>query len=101
MFLPSFERYSTVACAPTENSASPTEVICPDKDWLSGVGCEWPAARMGCGVDQAAIVKQNRNSVARHIEVRNRIEFPPIRFGPGPSVGHELRQKGRKFRIPA
>src|SRR5882672_8764727 len=124
MFLPSIERYSTVAWAPTaslpstfvlsstmnwtalislffatctENSASPTEVICPDKDWFSGVGSEWPAARMGYGVDQAAIVKQKRNSVARHSEVRNRIKFPPIRFGPGPWIRHELSHTVAKF----
>src|SRR6266851_10230497 len=106
MFLPSFERYSTVAWAPTaslpstfvlsstmnltvlaslffatctENSASPTDVICPDNDWLSGVGCRGPAAGWAAGgVDQAAMVKQMRNSVARHIEARNRIGPPPI-----------------------
>src|SRR5438132_568050 len=101
MFLPSVERYSTVALAPTaslpstvvlsstrnctvlaslffatctENSASPTDVICPDNDWLSGVGSRGPAAGWAAGgVDQAAIVKQTRNSVARHREARNRM----------------------------
>src|SRR6266581_8504077 len=108
MFLPASERYSTVACAPTaslpstfvlpstrnwtvftpwsfrtctENSRSPTEAICPDDDCLSGVGCQLTGAdRAGSGVDQAAMVKQTRNRVARQSEVRNRIEFPPFRF---------------------
>src|SRR5439155_1323994 len=101
MFLPSVERYSTVALAPTaslpstvvlsstrnctvlaslffatctENSASPTDVICPDNDWLSGVGSRGPAAGWAAGgVDQAAIVKQTRHSAARHGEARNRL----------------------------
>src|SRR6266480_1523692 len=101
MFLPSVERYSTLAWAPTaslpstvvlsstrnltvlaslffatctENSASPTDVICPDKDWLSGVGSRGPAAGWAAGgVDQAAIVKQTRKSDARHRDARNRM----------------------------
>jgi hypothetical protein len=52
-------------------------------------------------VDQAAIVKQKTNRVAKHNEIRNRIEFPPIRFGPGPSVRHELSQSARKFHTAA
>src|SRR6266480_3961655 len=106
MFLPSVERYSTLAWAPTaslpstvvlsstrnltvlaslffatctENSASPMDVICPDNDWLSGVGSRGRAAGWAAGgVDQAAIVKQTKNSVARQREARNRMVSPPI-----------------------
>src|SRR5947208_2293273 len=115
MFLPASERYSTVACAPTtslpstfvlpstrnwtvftslsfvtctENSASPTDAIGPDSDWLSGAGCrESAAVSAGSGVDHAAMVKQTRNRVARQSEVRNRIEFPPFQFSAGPLLG--------------
>src|SRR6266566_829737 len=89
---PASERYSTVGFAPpgslslsfvtcTENSASPTDAIGPDSDWLSGAGCrESAAVSAGSGVDHAAMVKQTRNRVARQSEVRNRIEFPPFQF---------------------
>ncbi len=39
---------------------------------------EFAAGWAAGGVDQAAMVKQMRNSVARHIEARNRIGPPPI-----------------------
>src|SRR5437879_4068855 len=115
MFLPASERYSTVACAPTtslpstfvlpstrnwtvftslsfvtctENSASPTDAIGPDSDWLSGAGCrESAAVWAGSGVDQAAMVKQTRNKVARQSEVRNRIEFSSLSILTGATPG--------------
>src|SRR5882762_4989642 len=125
MFLPASERYSTVACAPTtslpstcvlpstrnwtvftslsfftctENSASPTDAIGPDSDWLSGAGCrESAAVWAGSGVDQAAMVKQTRNRVARQSEVRNRIEFPPFQFDRGHSWGQEMNQNWKRL----
>jgi|SRR5882762_4892306 len=110
MFLPSSERYSTVTSAPTaslpstfvlpstrnwtvftpwsfltctENSRSPTEALGPDNDCLSGVGCKLTAADWaGSGVDQAVMVKQTRNRVARQSEVRSGIawNFLPFDF---------------------
>src|SRR5260370_15950854 len=106
MFVPACERYWTVACAPTaslpstfvlpstrnwtvftslsfvtctENSASPTDAIGPDSDWLSGAGCrESAAVWAGSGVDHAAMVEQTRNRVARRGEQRKIIEYLPF-----------------------
>src|SRR2546430_13060761 len=106
MFLPASERYSTVACAPTaslpstfvlpstrnwtvftslsfvtctENSASPTDAIGPDSDWLSGAGCrESAAVSAGGGVDHAAKGKQTRNRVARERGGTERIKISPL-----------------------
>ena len=103
MFLPSSERYSTVACAPTESlpstfvspsmknctvftfwsfitstakAASPTDEIFPATDWASGrAPGEAVPVYAGIGIDQAATVKQTRNRLAINTAVRNRIEF--------------------------
>src|SRR5205085_5193932 len=102
MFLPSAERYSTVACEPTlslpstlvssstrnsmvflswplvtssEKAASPIDAILPDWEGLSGTGTEFVGnSRSGTGVAQEATVKHT-NNMARLSAVRNRIGF--------------------------
>src|SRR5215472_2090353 len=106
MFLPSAERYSTVACDPTlslpstlvspsirnsmvflpcplvtssEKAASPIDAIFPDWDGLSAAGADLVRTRRsGTGVAQAAAVKHTTNSEARLSAVRNRIGIPPF-----------------------
>src|SRR6266851_5552782 len=85
-----------------EKAASPTDEIFPDADWLSGADLRWLAKGWaGSGMDQAASVKQKTNNVAKLSTVRNRIEFPPTRFGPGRVYsGTNPTKAGASFESP-